>query len=726
MSAEDQAAAGGHKLGVSSASHVPAEVQGFQVGDHNIQINHFGQEAQAGRLGGSAAQLTYPEYREAIAELVRSMPDVPLRVTIAPQAVEVRVRLSDEPGRASFSAADLARGEEDCLLIGAPGSGKSRQLREWSLRLCEEPDPGSASPVPLLVRAVDVLAYSRSPSKQLNPLPHILADAVNAALKGAGREPMPGLKKFLRGRSDADPPWLLLVDGLDEIADAPSRRQVLRTLQNTSSSTGWRCRTVIASRPTQDLNEKARREPEGGNDEGEEEKARWPPERYELLALGEAQRDELLLDWFADLGEQAPEESLRAFVGEIRLKGLDDLALQPLMLIILAQLFVTERARSLPASRAAAYEEIVYQVFGAYRKYTPAASTGDVPHSLLEQLADPGALVSQLALARYEGRACNAAEWLTARTDGLRRDAGITLQRWALIVAEVLPQVPLLVARGDDYDFVHATLYEYLAAKAFADDRRATVEGRGWRLNVSAGTPGWDLSDLSDYLQSPAHSAADPFADWVYTFWEDWPFFQRQLLQMLRQDPLSTCAFVASLAWRRVPVAPRVQDAVRRELSRNMQPRRDTSFQKRVRSTARRPAVHVLTAATCLAMLGDQEGRSALAMVAEDPAATELRVTAALILRNLGDSRGDDLYAAAVKAAVEAPMPFPVVEGWFGNRDEGYRRCRLARNLVRACRPGLGPGNAGHHDGRPVRSRDPRIRLRDAGGPGGERRPALR
>ena len=690
MSAEEQAAKGSQGPGAPSAYEVSAEGSGVQVGDNNVQHNYFGPGVQAGWLGNSAGRLTYREYREAIAELVRSMPDVPLRVTIAPRAVEVRVRLSDQPGRSSFPAAELIRGENDCCLIGSPGSGKSRQLREWSLRLCEDPDPAPGTPVPLLVRAADVLAYSRSPSKQLNPLPRILADAVNAALKGVHREPMPGLEKFLRDRSDPDPPWLLLVDGLDEIHDAPSRRQVLRTLQDTSTSTGLRCRTVVASRPAQDLMKEARRGPEGGVDGGEEEEPCWPAERYELLALDEAQRDELLLGWFADLGEEAPGQSLRMFADEIRLKGLDDLSQQPLMLIILAQLFVTERAGSLPASRAAAYEEIVHQVFGAYREHIAATAIGDVPRPLLEQLADPGDLVSQLALARYEGRAGNAAEWLTARTDGLRRDAGLTPQKWKLIVTELLPQVPLLVARGDDYDFVHATLYEYLAARALADDRRASVKGRGWRLNVSEGKPRWDLSDLSDYLQSPAYSA-DPFMDWLYAFWRDRPFFQKQLLRMLRRDPLGTCAFVASLAWRRVPVAPRVEDAVRRELLRDMEPRRDRSFRKRARSTPRgpggRPAVHMLTAATCLAMLGDQKGRSALARAAGDPADAELRVTAALILRDLGDSRGDDLYAEAVRAMVEAPMPFPVVEGWFGNSGEGYRRCRLARSLVRTGHP---------------------------------------
>jgi hypothetical protein len=684
VSAEDQAVNGGQ----GPVYRVSAEKSPVQVGDHNVQNNYFAQGAQAGLPGSSPGQLTYRECRVAFAELVRSMPDVPLRVAIAPRAVEVRVRRSDEPGRLSFPAAELAYGENDCWLTGGPGSGKSRQLREWSLRLCEDPAPSPATPVPLLVRAADVLAYARSPSKQLNPLPRILADAVNAALKGAHREPMPGLEKLLRDRSDTAPPWLLLVDGLDEIPDAASRRQVLRTLQ-ASASTGWRCRTVVASRPTHDFMKEARHGPEGGDDGGEEEEPSWPPERYELLALDEEQRDELLLSWFADLGEKAPGQSLRMFADEIRLKGLGDLLQQPLMLVILAQLFVAERAGSLPASRAAAYEEIVHQVFGAYRERIAAAAIGNIPHSLLEQLADPGGLVSQLALARYKGEVGNAAEWLTAQTDGLRKYAGITPPRWELIVREVLPQVPLLVARGDDYDFVHTTLYEYLAARALADDYRASVNWRGWRLNVSAGTPRWDLSALSSYLQRPGYSAADPFADWLYAFWVDWPLFQEQLLQMLQQDPLGTCAFIASLAWRHVPVAPRVEDAVRRELLQEMEmePRRDRILRKRVRSTATRPAGHVLTAATCLAMLGDHKGRHALAGAAKDPADAELRVTAALILRALGDSRGDDLFAEAVKAAVEAPMPSPVEQDWSGGSGERYRRCHLARDLVRAGHP---------------------------------------
>ena len=50
-------------------------------------------------------------------------------------------------------------GGDDCWLVGQPGAGKSRLLSEWTLRMCESADPAPGTPIPLLVRAADLLAY---------------------------------------------------------------------------------------------------------------------------------------------------------------------------------------------------------------------------------------------------------------------------------------------------------------------------------------------------------------------------------------------------------------------------------------------------------------------------------------------------------------------------------------------------------------------------------------
>ena len=80
----------------------------------------------------------------------------------------------------------------------------------------------------------------------------MLAGAVNAALRGTGHAEVTWLEEFLQSQSREDPPWLLLVDGFDEIPDAHSRSRVLRKLEDTSTMMTWRCRVVVASRPTGD------------------------------------------------------------------------------------------------------------------------------------------------------------------------------------------------------------------------------------------------------------------------------------------------------------------------------------------------------------------------------------------------------------------------------------------------------------------------------------------
>ena len=177
-----------------------------------------------------------------------------------------------------------------------------------------------------------------------------------------------------------------------------------------------------------------------------EDKLSWPRDQYELLGLSEAQRDELLLGWFTELGEESPERSVELFTAEIKRKDLDDLARQPLMLVILAQLFVIERTGSLPGTRVEAYDEIVRQVFDAYRRQvapkadeaTSVSATdasarpvadiiaADATSALHARLADPDGLVSQLALALYRGEASDVVEWLAGQTADLRQQPALT------------------------------------------------------------------------------------------------------------------------------------------------------------------------------------------------------------------------------------------------------------------------------------------------------------
>ena len=68
----------------------------------------------------------------------------------------------------------------------------------------------------------------------------------------------------------------------------------------------------------------------------------------------------------------------------------------------------------------------------------------------------------------------------------------------------------------------------------------------------------------------------------------------------------------------------------------------------------------------------------------------ELRITAAQLLTALGDSRGGDLYAAAVTAAVKAPIPFEAPSAGIGMSaygDEMFRRRQITLDFARTGHP---------------------------------------
>jgi hypothetical protein len=142
------------------------------------------------------------EYRRMMARLVRESPDVVLRGTVAPPLVELTVRNGDDLSRPAFPAAQLQNAEGDCWLIGPPGAGKSRLLSEWTLHMCEDADPRPDASVPLLVRATDLQPEALSSGHSI-PLAQMLADAVNAALRGARLAEVPWLEEFLRDQTPA-------------------------------------------------------------------------------------------------------------------------------------------------------------------------------------------------------------------------------------------------------------------------------------------------------------------------------------------------------------------------------------------------------------------------------------------------------------------------------------------------------------------------------------------
>lgn len=636
----------------------------------------IGDTAPVTLLDVSEAAVAWRQRRDsfltAVASLARSMPDALLVAGHGPPLIDVDIRYSKpanepalEPGPGQRSSEGTKRGSRgdripaagmltaagDCWLLGGPGAGKSRLLRSWAAGLADrgsssaETTPAAGAPLPVLVRATDLAAYAASPLGLRQP-PDALADAVNAGFRSAGQDGFGWLAELFTSAPADCTGWLLLVDGLDEVSGQLSRNRVLTLLTTVAARMSGGCRVVVASRSAFDA-------------------AGGPGERFELAAMTDAQRDELVGRWFADLGLPDPAGAAAGFAAELDRRGMRGLARIPLMLVILAQLFAYQRDATLPASRVEAYERIVEEI---NRRNLPSDSgpSASVASALRQRLGGLDGLISRLAYERFRGRARDAVTWLSAETDELRLTTGQSAAQWRIRVREAVIRSTMLVADGDDFVFVHATLEEFFAARHLARDRqlshvlrrlmfgrrasRLPFDGTADWYTADWYTPSWWFRSLAATLEfSPEDEQSIPFADWVLACWHDWPKLTTTLLRAVRRDRLTACAFVAFLAWRSVRLSPRLRSGVQAHLTGVLtHPERAG---RRDQDSERAWEIR-LTAAGLLAMTGDQAGCDVLAQAAADPELGLDRLRAARNLIALGDLRGQDLLAEAVAATI--------------------------------------------------------------------------
>jgi S1-C subfamily serine protease/HEAT repeat protein len=655
-------------------------------------------------------------YGEAIAGLARDLPDALLVAGSGPPMTEAHVRRSS--CRAPVDRLDQAESEtggdtggpkdtdgndlgcrggerepagrvltatEDCWLLGGPGAGKSRLLRSWSVALVDETD----GPIPILVRAADLASVDRSPTGPTDPV-DVLARAVNIGLRAVGRDGLPSLVDFLTG-APHNVSWLVLVDAVDEIPDARSRRRVFVTLAGLRASLRD-CRIVVAGRPLP---------------HSEMAEVDWLRARYDLLPLEAAQWDTLVADWFADLGVARPDRAAAAFAAELDRQGMRSLARIPLMLVILAQLFACHPDMTLPASRVEAYERIVEEMHRREPTGGVDAAVGAGPAgwaapnlpaaltSLRQEIGGVDGLLSCWAFERCRGSAMKAVDWVAARTEQLRRSTGLSPERWCGVVREELRQSRLVVTEGEDFTFVHATLHEFFAARHAARDRTLgrvlLLDHFGLRAKRLPEQPARSLRALASRLREDRDT---PLIEWIYAFWHDWRPFTKTLLRLARSDALEGSAFIALLAWRGVRLSPSVVARTRRTLTTSLaQPvprttaadRRDalalatlrvlaTMLWGRARTVVTELSAdlrteverwrrdrqlaqvreHIETAAL-LAVTGDPAGLAVLAEAVGNPELGSSRLDVGKIVIALGDPRGPDLLADATEAVITEP-----------------------------------------------------------------------
>ena len=360
------------------------------------------------------------------------------------------------------------------VVLGDPGSGKSTLLRYLALSYARDLTVGS--------RRVQAMLGSDEPSRLpiLLPLRHIgrfLQSRPDEGTEGHARLIEFLLDSLANERiqlpEDFFDRWLttgeavILLDGLDEVADPELRRRVSRLVES-FTRTYDRCRYVLTSRIV-----------------GYTGPARLG-ESYVVTTVLDFSRDDIarfLGNWHrliavAQMGECENADAHAAKQTHRVLHSIDHnpriraLAINPLLLTVIAMVH-RDRVK-LPDRRAELYAEAVDVLLG---KWEEAKGGQEMPVLLNDQPFDTGdkrLLLQDLALYLHERnqkqiKVEDLHDFLHARFMVLLRDAYMVEQTVDRFITMIEERTGLLVARGEGvYAFSHLTFQEYLAALGIA------------------------------------------------------------------------------------------------------------------------------------------------------------------------------------------------------------------------------------------------------------------
>lgn len=305
------------------------------------------------------------------------------------------------------------------LVTGGPGQGKSTLSLRLAADICSQwTTPGEP---PLTEPVVPLRLPARELAARLDvSFSQALAAAVQAEYGAHLRCPVGPY--FFEDRV-AGCRWLLLVDGLDEVASSDERDRLVKVLA------GWATdayRIVLTTRPI----EGAALAP----------LQRIDAARYELQPFDEVALKDFALSWF----EEEPELAHR-FVRQIHAAYLDELVRVPLLATIAAIVFEQQRDRPLPDNQ--------YELYDAYLRYLRTAHP--TPPSPFDDLLE------HLALVRLETDRSlldEAGAWAATHVPDASPDE----------LSHFLTAVGPLTHRASDVQFLHHSFAEHLAATAKA------------------------------------------------------------------------------------------------------------------------------------------------------------------------------------------------------------------------------------------------------------------
>lgn len=333
------------------------------------------------------------------------------------------------------------------LVMGGPGAGKSSLLRHLTGTVAARWLDGTDQPfVP-----VRVLAHTLTSS---HLFPDILNESVIADL-GATVGELP--KNLFASEALPGIPWLVLVDGLDEITDLQQRQRAVRVLARWWNDPAYRF--LVATRPLPG-----------------EELSLLRSARASTFTIQPFDRDqlpELASRWFAALHADNVPELTGRFLNHLEQSRLGELAVIPLIATLACLVFVAEQ--NVPPSRFGLYNAFVTELLedpgkrdDLIEQLNEQARPYHAEIAVLKLVQDRRSLLEYIAYA-YEGETEGASgieklrELAKNWTENYKPDEAPD-SRWADMVVEAVRQSGLMIQRGNGFTFFHQTMQEYLAA----------------------------------------------------------------------------------------------------------------------------------------------------------------------------------------------------------------------------------------------------------------------
>jgi hypothetical protein len=407
-------------------------------------------------------------------------------------------------GPAPTLAAALSA-HDHLFVTGGPGAGKTtlgrhlvRQLARYWLRDERAENPWcQEAVVPLRVTATD-LRTRRAFHQQLS-------DAADRT--GTLRSAVPSDRFAARPHGAR---WLVIVDGLDEVASPDDRQLILQNLAREIRPHGV-FRLLITSRPLpQDELTPLRDLPSMGF--------------YTLAGFDSEQQLAFARRWFAAQGADDPVAEARAFLEEVGHAGLGEVLQVPLLTTIAAAHRSRNPGAALPRGRVALYEQFLADVATAresadavdkgFRARWERRGQGRLAEWLL---AHRDHLVAHLAEVRIASASASlldaAVRWLDTELPGdLAWPAGAREE-----LGQFLGQSGALVHDHGELSFLHLSFAEFLAAREDA-------------ARIPADFP--DLDDWADDIRSPSsrNRVLFTFAMWARRPGHDVTLLVRHLL----------------------------------------------------------------------------------------------------------------------------------------------------------------------------------------------------